>query len=217
MRKNPEDRKEELIDAAEILFSEKGFNETSVDDICDEVGVAHGLFYYYFDSKEGVIESITERLIRELESNLDEIVEETEMRADEKFIRFLGLSFQRKKKRPYLASYFSKKDSPLVYYRLFEEIVNMLTSYLTEIVEQGIDEGVFHTEYPEQTIQFWLYGRLFLMGDDQLFKEGIFEELKAEASMLERLLDSETPFLTDFYKRYEDEIKEFIEDAREDG
>ncbi len=214
MRKDPDDRKEELIDAAERLFSEKGFNETSVDDICDDVGVAHGLFYYYFDSKEGVIEAITGRMIAELESSLVEIVEDTEMRGDEKFKRFLDLSLQRRKERPYLLSFSSKKESPKLYYNLFDETVQMLTPYLTKIVEQGIDEGIFHTDFPEQTIRFWLNGRLFLVGEDQVVREGMFEDMIAEAFMVERLLDSEKRVLTSFYEEKEEEIKAFLQAAR---
>jgi len=214
MRKDPDDRKEELIDAAESLFSRKGFSEISVDEICDEVGVAHGLFYYYFDSKEGVIEAITERMIAELESHLVEIVEDTEMQADEKFKSFLDLSLQRRKERTYLLSFSSKKESPKLYYNLFEETIKMLTPYLTKIVEQGIDEGIFHTDYPEQTIRFWLNGRLFLTGEDQVVREGMFEDMIAEAFMVERLLDSEKRVLTPFYEEKEEEIKAFLQAAR---
>lgn len=216
MRKDPDDRKNELVDVAESLFSEEGFRETSVDDICDELGVAHGLFYYYFDSKEDVIEAIIERMISELEAEFEEIAEDEEMGAEEKFKRSMSLSFQRKKKRSYLASYFSRKDSPRVYYSFFDQVVEILTPYLTEIVEQGIDEGIFHTEYPKRTIRFWMNGRLFLFSKDYRDEESFFEDMKAEAFMLERLLGLDRPFLTEFYDKYEDEIKEFFEKTRRD-
>lgn len=216
MRKDPDDRKNELVDAAESLFSERGFRETSVDDICDELGVAHGLFYYYFDSKEGVIQAIIERMISELEKRFEEIVEDEDMSTEEKFKRLLKLSFQRQKQRSYLASYFSRKESPRVYYSLFDRVVEILTSYLTEIVDQGIDEGIFDTGYPDQTIRFWLNGRLFIFSKDHMDKESFFEDMKAEAFMLERLLGVDEPLLTEFYAEYEDEIKEFFEKTRRD-
>ncbi len=214
MRKDPDERKEELVDAAEELFSEQGFQKTSIDEICQEVGVAHGLFYYYFDSKEEVIEAITERMIGEMESKLEDILKDTDLRADEKFVRFLDISLKRRKERPYLLKYFSKKDSPQLYYNLFDEMVNMLVPYLTKIVEQGIDEGIFSTEYPEQTIRFWLNGRLFLVGKDSFVKEGMFEDLIAEAFMLERLLESESKFMTSFYEEKSEEIKAFLIEAK---
>ncbi len=215
MRKDPEERKDEMIDAAERLFSAKGYQDTSVDDICDELGVAHGLFYYYFDSKEDVIKALTERFINELESNLEQIVKDQDLKADEKFLKFLNLSFQRKKKRPYLASYFSREDSPKIYYTLFNETVEALVPFLTQIVEQGVEEEVFNTEFPEQTILFWLNGRLFLFDQDRFEENKFFEDIKAEAYLLERLLGTEDDFLTDFYEEHENEIEDFIEEVNQ--
>ncbi len=209
-------KKGELVDAAERLFSEKGYSNTSVDDICDEVGVAHGLFYYYFETKEEIVEAITNRMIHELENMLAEIVGDPDLRADEKFIRFMTTAFQSKREKPYMVSYYNKENDPKVYYQLFNKTVEMTTPYLKEIVEQGIKEGMFDTEYPEQTIRFWLNGRMFFMNEDGLLNEGLLDDLKAEAFMLERLLGAEKPFLSEFYDRYDDEINEFIEKARED-
>ncbi len=209
-------KKEELVDAAERLFSQKGYSDTSVDDICEKVGVAHGLFYYYFDTKEEIIEAITERMIDELENVLIKIVEDSFLRADEKFIRFMTMAFQRKRDKPYMVSYYNKEKEPKVYYQLFNKTVEATTPYLTEIVERGIEEGVFDTKYPEQTIRFWLNGRMFFINEDGSLNESLLDDLKAEAFMLERLLDSDKPFLTDFYEKYEDEINEFIQSARGD-
>ncbi len=212
MRKDADDRKDELIGAAESLFSEKGFNETSIDDICEKVEVAHGLFYYYFDSKEGVIEAITERMIKELVSNLEVIVKRNDLRADEKFKRLLNLSFQKEKKKPYLASYYFREESPKLFYNLFERSNETLTPYLIDIVDQGVEEGIFRSEYPEQTVRFWLNGRLFLFDRDRLEGKKFFEDIKAEAYLLERLLGIEDDFLTAFYEKNKIEIENFIEE-----
>jgi AcrR family transcriptional regulator len=45
------ERKQQLIDAAVELFSERGYHATRVRDICDRAGVAKGLFYWYFPTK----------------------------------------------------------------------------------------------------------------------------------------------------------------------
>ena len=59
--KHPEERRKELLDAAERLFVEQGYEETSIRDIITTVGVAHGLFYYYFRSKEDILAAIIDR------------------------------------------------------------------------------------------------------------------------------------------------------------
>ena len=54
-------RKQELLDAALQLFTEKGYEGTSINDIIKKVGVTKGAFYYYFKSKEEVLDILTER------------------------------------------------------------------------------------------------------------------------------------------------------------
>ena len=55
------DRRLEFINAAEALFTEKGFENTSIDDIVQRVGVAKGLFYYYFKSREELLANIVDQ------------------------------------------------------------------------------------------------------------------------------------------------------------
>jgi len=59
--KTPEERKEEIIAAARKLFLEKGYLKTKVSDIVKSIGVSQGIFYYYFSSKEMVIDEIVVR------------------------------------------------------------------------------------------------------------------------------------------------------------
>lgn len=56
-----EERKSEFIEAAEKLFQENGIVDTTVNSIVKELDVAKGLFYYYFDSKDDVIEAISQK------------------------------------------------------------------------------------------------------------------------------------------------------------
>ena len=52
------DRRQELLDAAVRVFARKGFHAARVGDIAEEAGVAHGLLYHYFRSKDEVLETI---------------------------------------------------------------------------------------------------------------------------------------------------------------
>lgn len=72
--KSPQERKVEIIEAALALFMEHGYEGTSVSMIVSRVGVAQGLFYYYFKSKEDVFESAmeyyTDRFVEDVISEL---------------------------------------------------------------------------------------------------------------------------------------------------
>jgi TetR/AcrR family transcriptional regulator, fatty acid metabolism regulator protein len=52
------DRRRDLLDAAVRVFARKGFHASRVGDIAEEAGVAHGLLYHYFRSKDEVLETI---------------------------------------------------------------------------------------------------------------------------------------------------------------
>jgi len=53
-----EDKRRQLLDAAVRVFARKGFYASRVGDIAEEAGVAHGLLYHYFDSKDKVLEAV---------------------------------------------------------------------------------------------------------------------------------------------------------------
>lgn len=53
--KSPEDRKQEILDTSMQLFSEKGYEKTSISDIAQKIGVAQGLCYRYFKSKQQLL------------------------------------------------------------------------------------------------------------------------------------------------------------------
>ena len=59
--KEPEVRKQEIIDTALRLFGEKGYEKTSITDIAKAIGVAQGLCYRYFPSKEALFDSAIEQ------------------------------------------------------------------------------------------------------------------------------------------------------------
>src|SRR5260370_16546191 len=56
-----ETSKKAILDAAEALFAEQGYEATSLQEICDRAGVTRGLPNYFFGSKEGLYRSVLER------------------------------------------------------------------------------------------------------------------------------------------------------------
>ncbi len=53
-----EEKRRQLVDAAVRVFARKGFHASRVGDIAEEAGVAHGLLYHYFESKDQVLEAV---------------------------------------------------------------------------------------------------------------------------------------------------------------
>lgn len=106
--KAPEERRREILDAALRLFRERGFDETTVQDIADAASVATGTVYLYFPSKEHILLGIHEEFERGLEARFAEVAagfaerhgrgEEHEAGAvvDEVFDALMGYSLQRR-------------------------------------------------------------------------------------------------------------------------
>ena len=61
------DIREKIIDASWELFHEKGFGETTINDIINKADISKGTFYYYFRSKDNLLDTLSEILDREYE------------------------------------------------------------------------------------------------------------------------------------------------------
>jgi len=55
---SPQDRRQQILDASVRVFARRGFHACRVSDIADEAGVAHGLLYHYFSSKDEVLDTL---------------------------------------------------------------------------------------------------------------------------------------------------------------
>lgn len=66
--KPPHERKAELLAAARTLFDLQGVENTRVSDIVGRVGVSQGIFYYYFKSKDSIVEEVVRQVSQEMEA-----------------------------------------------------------------------------------------------------------------------------------------------------
>ena len=82
--------KEKITEQSVKLFQEKGFSETSIQDIVDSLGVTKGTFYYYFTSKEILLMEIHLRYIDDLLIRQKVIIDSTKNYRD-KIIRIVSL------------------------------------------------------------------------------------------------------------------------------
>ena len=82
--KKHDERRNEILDAAEKLFAGKGYMKTTIMDILQEVGIAKGTFYYYFKSKEEVMDAVAMRYIDTGTEAVKKITEDKNLTALEK-------------------------------------------------------------------------------------------------------------------------------------
>lgn len=60
-------RREEILNAAILVFSQKGYHDTSISDLIEKAGIARGTFYLYFENKRQIFDSILDNLLLEID------------------------------------------------------------------------------------------------------------------------------------------------------
>lgn len=186
--KNPEERRNEILDAAMELFAIKGYEHTSVSDIVKKVGVAQGTFYYYFNSKEDIAKAAHDRSLSARLDYVKSIVADQRLSAVEKLQNVLLQGFPAPETDKAILDYLHDESNSVLHQKFLVAKISSFTPYLTAIVEQGIDEGVFQLEHPREVTEFLLVGMSFLF--DPSFFRWSGEEVKKKLLALEAIVDS---------------------------
>ncbi len=156
--KNPELRRSEILDTAEFLFNTKGYENASLNDIAEKVGIVKGTLYYYFKTKEDILNAIAERFCNNIISMAYEIVDDNSMDALTKIRAVLLKEFNYDRNNSSTLEHLHEWDNIKVHQRIFILMVERQSPVFAKIIEQGISEGIFKTEYPLETVQFIMAG-----------------------------------------------------------
>lgn len=172
--KEPDVRREELVDIAEELFLKNGYEETPVSDIVKKAQVAQGTFYYYFKSKGEVLDAITDRYIREFADLVEEQVRRTDINSIEKMINTFKSASRFGLNRERLVYYLHEERNSLLHLKIERKSYSLIVPLFAKIIEQGVKEGLFDAEYPYEAA-------LLMMGCwDSLFDVEHLSEKTAE-------------------------------------
>ncbi len=148
-----ERRRAEIVDAAARVFSRKGFNGASMDDIVQETGLSKGLLYWYFKGKDAIIAAIMERLFRpevdrirglaaaagsarqRLMSLTGSVTREIEL-----IERFMPITFE----------FYSLAFRNRAVRKTFEGFFRTFVEGIQAVIEQGIESGEFRRVNPRE-------------------------------------------------------------------
>jgi AcrR family transcriptional regulator len=141
-------RQGELLDCAQALFFENGYEATTVADIIERAGVSKGGFYHHFDSKEALLEALTERMTLQIVAAADDVLNAPGLTALERLNGFLARGRRWKVEAgPRLRGAFEailKRENALLYHRLADASARIVAPILTRIIEEGVREGLFN-------------------------------------------------------------------------
>ena len=151
--KEAEERREEILDAAEKLFAAKGFDNTSTGDILDAVGIARGTLYYHFKSKEEFLDGVIGRITNRLMQDAGEIVRKKELPVLERLTKAI-MSLNVESKIGYeIMEQVHRPQNALMHQKMQATLLAGINPILTELVKEGIGQGICHTRYPESVVE----------------------------------------------------------------
>lgn len=148
------ERKQEILDAALSLFSEKGYSKTSISDIQDVVGIARGTMYYHFASKEEILDALIMRLHNAVITKAKSLAENKDIPVTERLLQVLmSMRIQENHKDSKVLFIVHNSDNALLHQKMQSMIVSGITPVLTVIIEDGIAQGLYSTKYPYEAME----------------------------------------------------------------
>lgn len=152
--KKPVVRRNEILDVAERLLAAKGYEQMTMRDIVDELQIAKGTVYHYFDSKAVLLEALIERMGDQIEQLVLPIGQDPTLSALDKLLRYFAAVDHWKLGHQRLVLEFLRVwygDENAIVLRKFSRAgLKRFVPQLTQIIQQGVAEGVFTTAYPAQ-------------------------------------------------------------------
>lgn len=199
--KDPEIRRAEIMDAAMLLFMEKGYANTTTQDIVDKVNISRGLLYYHFKNKEDILYCLVERYSDKLLRDIHVIVNDDDKTAIEKIRAFIDATIISTDNVSVEGTELQKtvdlEENRYMLDKLSHKLIEKLTIYFERIINQGISEKVFSVKYPSETAEFLMTAYVFVSNNIGIItskKEPVKDYLNAFKIMLEQNLNKKGLF-----------------------
>jgi AcrR family transcriptional regulator len=171
----------------------------SIQDILDALHISKGAFYHYFDSKGAVLEALVERMaVSEVLPLITAIVEDSDLSAIEKLNRYFSAAGRWKIANKTLVlqllGVWLADENAIVRQKMYSVSIKHVTPFLTKIIQQGVQEGVLTTHYPDQVSEV-IYALVMRLGDT--FGEMLISYVpgRDDLRQIERLMDAYTDAL----------------------
>lgn len=190
--KDAEERKNEILDVAERLFATKGFDSTSTGDILAEVGIARGTLYYHFQSKEEILDAVIERMIGRQLAEAKNLVNQKEIPVWQRLTLMIRALQIGEDWGDVLMEQIHRPQNALMHQKIQERLLAGMNPLLTELIEEGVAEGICHTDYPAEVAEM-----TFLYANTAFDTLAVLDEAQRQRKMaafiynLERLLQME--------------------------
>lgn len=189
--KNPEITINRILDAAMDLFLEKGYDNTTIQDIVDALGdLSKGAIYHHFKSKEEIIEAVIPRLYDSSDSQILDIKESTSYTGIEKLKKILLISLKNPgQEKLATAAPNLMKNPRFLTQQLYNTIESIVPNLMEPIIREGIKDGSIVSDSPKEAAEafmilmnIWINPAIFHVTEEEfknkfMFCKKLFEDL----------------------------------------
>lgn len=190
--KEAEERKNEILDAAERLFGAKGYDGTSTNDILDAVGIARGTLYYHFKSKEDILDAMIDRMMGKMTAKAKGLAAQREIPVLQRLTMMITALNVSGELGQEIMEQIHRPQNALMHQKIQSRLLSDITPLLAGLIEEGNRQGICQTDYPSEVAEMtFLYVNTAF---DNLMEYGEEERQKRIAGFiynLERLLRME--------------------------
>ncbi|MDL2233719.1 TetR/AcrR family transcriptional regulator [Ruminococcaceae bacterium OttesenSCG-928-L11] len=151
--KYPEETVEKILDAAMRLFIEKGYENTSIQDIIDNLGgLTKGAIYHHFKSKEDIMLAVLERQHNEYDAKLYRILNDRDNMTGLARLRALfWIALSSPRQENFFRSSPSLLNNPkMLILQMKGTMEEAAPQHIAPLIQQGIEDGSIRTDYPLQ-------------------------------------------------------------------
>ena len=184
--KKGEKRKQELLRIAYEMFITKGYEATSVDEIIDKVQIAKGTYYYYFESKEQMLEEVIGMMIAAEAEKAKAILAQI-IPSPQKIVGIIAAMRPESNEAP-IENELERPENLVMHKKIRKKLTQTIVPLLTEAVEQGISEGIFSCDNITERV------KIILNISVDLFDEGNFtqNDIAVLIDTVEKLLGAQS-------------------------
>jgi AcrR family transcriptional regulator len=205
--KKPDIRRNEILDSAQELFNSKGYEKTSINDIANETGVAKGTIYHYFKTKEEIFDAIVERYFNGIINAAKKIVEDKSIDTMNKIEQMMFAEYNLDMGNMELFKQLHTWTNLEMNQKSFIYMIKFYSPILAEVIKQGIEDGLFSTDYPLEGVRLIMteYRMLFDKAHFEWNKEEAVNMAKAHQDIIEcslRAKKGSFQFITDMVTQY---------------
>lgn len=150
--KYPEETINQILTVALNLFIQKGYEQTSIQDIINELGgLTKGAIYHHFKSKEEILQAVTDHLFQGVDDMLSAVRDDKELNGREKLRNISLVSLDNPAQNELASVAPNLLRNPKMLAAQIENIIDKAVPiYIQPIIEQGMRDGSIRTDYPRE-------------------------------------------------------------------